>query len=80
MKQQAQTNITQGAKDCFKALTSGKYNNFALFSCFVNGEPTSAIVAINKEGDGYEIQPLFVAVTPGMTLIDHDGRSAEVEN
>jgi hypothetical protein len=69
----AETNITQEHRQVFNALTSGEYSNFALFSCFVNGEPASAIVAINKPGgDEYQITPLFVSVTPGMRLIDHD--------
>ena len=68
------TNITQEHRKVFQALTSGDYTNFALFSCFVNGEPASAIVAINKPaGDEYQITPLFVSITPGMTLIDHEG-------
>jgi hypothetical protein len=74
----ADTNITKEQRDCFNALTSGNYANFALFSCFVNGEPASAIVAVNKpEGDEYQITPLFVSVTPGMKLIDHDGISPD---
>ena len=70
----ADTNISPGHRDFFNALTSGDYANFALFSCFVNGEPASAIVSVNKQaGDEYQITPLFVSVTPGMKLIDHDG-------
>ena len=71
----ADTNISQEHRNSFNALTSGDYANFALFSCFVNGEPASAIVSINKQaGDEYLITPLFVSVTPGMKLIDHDGK------
>jgi hypothetical protein len=70
----ADTNITPEHQKAFEALTSGEYANFALFSCFVNGDPASAIVAINKQnGDEYQITPLFVSVTPGMKLVDHDG-------
>lgn len=68
------TNITAEHRATFEALTSGKYDNFALFSCFANGEPAVAIVAINRDGDNYDITPLFVALTPGMNLTDHDGR------
>ena len=57
-----------------EALTSGRFDNFALFSCFVGGEPAAAIVAVNRDGDDYTISPLFVALTPGMILTDHDGR------
>ena len=70
------TNITADHCATFEALTSGDYANFALFSCFVNGEPAAAIVAINKDGDGYAITPLFVSVTPSITLTDHNGQPA----
>ena len=50
-----------------------RYANFALFSCFLNGEPAAAIVAVNRDGYGYAITPLFVSVTPSITLTDHDG-------
>ena len=70
----ADTNISPEHRDSFKALTSGNYANFALFSCFVNGEPASAIVAVTKDDSNeYHIKPLFVSVTPSMKLIDHEG-------
>jgi hypothetical protein len=71
------TNITKEHRAAFEALISADYGNFALFSCFVDGEPAAAIVAVNRDGeDGedYTISPLFVALTPGMVLTDHDGR------
>jgi hypothetical protein len=67
------TNITAEHRTVFEALTSGAYGNFALFSCFVNGQPGTAIVAVNREGEQYTVTPLFVAVTPAMVLTDHDG-------
>lgn len=70
------TNINTQHKDAFNALTSGKFNNFALFSCFVNGEPATAIVTVNPDESGVTITPLFVSVTPGMVLTDHDGAEA----
>ena len=70
------TNITADHCAAFEALTSGDYANFALFSCFVNGEPAAAIVAVNRDGDSYAITPLFVSVTPSLTLTDHDGQPA----
>jgi hypothetical protein len=70
------TNITADHRAAFEALTSGGFANFALFSCFVNGEPAAAIVAVNRDGDGYAITPLFVSVTPSLTLTDHDGQPA----
>ena len=74
------TNITDDHRAAFEALVSGEYDNFALFSCFVNGEPGAAIVAVNRGGEDYTITPLFVSVTPSLQLTDHDGRSdAEAE-
>ena len=70
------TNITPDHCAAFEALTSGDYANFALFSCFVNGEPAAAIVVVNRGGDGYLIKPLFVSITPSITLTDHDGKPA----
>ncbi len=67
------TNITPELQAQFDALTSGRFDNFALFSCFVDGEPASAIVAINREGAEYQITPLFVSITPRMVLTDHEG-------
>jgi hypothetical protein len=71
------TNITPEHRTAFEALTSGSFDNFALFSCFLNGEPAAAVVAINRDGDEYTITPLFVALTPGMALTDHDGRPCQ---
>jgi len=68
------TNITKEHRKTFFALTSGEYGNFALFSCFVDGEPSAAIVAVQESEEGFLIQPLFVAVTEAMALTDHDGR------
>ena len=34
------TNITEEHKRAFDALKSGRYDNFCLFSCYVEGEPT----------------------------------------
>ena len=73
------TNIRPDHVSAFEALTSGDFRSFALFSCFVNGAPASAIVAIAPpadESDDYVITPLFVSVTPDMVLTDHDGTPA----
>ena len=67
------TNITAEHRAAFEALTSGEYDNFALFSCFVDGMPATAIVAVGRDGDDYVFTPLFVSVTETMTLTDHDG-------
>jgi len=71
------TNITAEHKDVFQALISGKYENFALFSCFVNGEPATAIVTVNPDGKEFNVSPVFVSVTPGMVITDHEGVEAQ---
>lgn len=70
------TNINVDHRRAFEALTSGSYGNFALFSCFVDGAPAVAIVTVNEDGPGYVITPLFVSVTPGMSVTDHEGVAA----
>lgn len=72
------TNITPTHRDIFNAITSGEFDNFALFSCYVNGEPAAAIVAIQRDeqSEDYLVTPLFVSITDGMTLLDHDGTPA----
>lgn len=68
------TNILAEHRDAFEALTSGEFSNFALFSCFVNGAPASAIISVNRDGAGdYIMTPLFVSVTNEMALTDHAG-------
>ena len=69
------THITPEHRRAFKALTSGECENFALFSCTVNGAPASAIVAVCADGGERHIHPLFVSVTPDMHLADHDGQA-----
>ena len=76
------TNITEEHRRAFDALKSGRYDNFCLFSCYVDGEPAAAIAAVSVHepgGEGateYGIHPLFVSVTPAMRLTDHDGTEA----
>lgn len=70
------TNITQAHREAFEALRDSSFENFALFSCFVDGKPAAAIVAINQDGGEYNITPLFVSVTEAMLLTDHDGQPA----
>ena len=77
------TNITEGHRRAFEALTSGRFDNFCLVSCFVDGKPIAAIAAVNVSSPAEDdaepevlISPLFVWPTPAMTLTDHDGREA----
>lgn len=73
------TNIRPEHISAFEALTSGEHGNFALFSCFLDGEPAVAIVTVKPPEvaeDEYQITPLFVGVTEGMVLTDHDGTPA----
>lgn len=74
---ETQTHITPQHREEFNAMLSGQYNNFALFSCFVNGEPACCIVVVNPDDDGQVmITPLFVSVTSSMILTDHEGAIA----
>lgn len=73
------TNIRPEHISAFEALTSGDHDNFALFSCYLDGKPAVAIVAVNRpEGarGEYEITPLFVSITENMVLTDHEGVAA----
>ncbi len=73
------TNIRKDHVSAFEALTSGHYENFALFSCFVNGAPASAIIAVTPpmdKGGEYVITRPFVSVTEIMVVTDHDGTPA----
>lgn len=67
------THITNEHKRAFEALRNGNITNFALYSCTVGGEPTAAIVSVNEINGEFLITPLFVAVTPNMILLNHDG-------
>ncbi len=70
------THIRPDHVSAFEALTSGAHDNFALFSCYIDGAPGVAIVAVTppaQADDDYRITPLFVSVTDGMILTDHDG-------
>ena len=40
------TNISEEHHRAFEALTSGRFDNFCLVSCFVDGEATAAIAAV----------------------------------
>jgi hypothetical protein len=52
--QKPKTNITRKHKQAFDALFSGKFNNFALVSCFVDGNPVAAIAAVTEaEGSSH---------------------------
>jgi len=81
-RKKATTNITQRHQAAFKFIRSApdhkptvpNESGVALFSCFVNGTPTTAIVVVTLLPDqSYMIEPQFVAITPDMVLTDHDG-------
>lgn len=67
------TNITDAQRKTFAALTSGRYSNFALFSCFADGKPVTAIVAVSRDGEEYTLTPLFITIPDDTVLTDHDG-------
>jgi hypothetical protein len=78
-KKDTQTNISAKHREVFDALRDPRFVNFALVSCYVNGEPAAAIAAINPNPNEPEmslISPLFVSVTEAMTLSDHEGVQA----
>lgn len=73
------TNIRPEHISAFEALTSREHENFELFSCFLDGEPTVAIVAVTlpeSDRNEHQITPRFVGITEGMVLADHDGAIA----
>ena len=53
------THITTAHRQAFEALTGGEYDHFALLSCFVNGDPAAAIVAVTRDGNEYHLHPAF---------------------
>jgi hypothetical protein len=57
-------------------VTSQLYDNIVLWSCTINGEPGVAIVMVNHAGESkIAVMPLFIAITPGMTLTFPDEES-----
>ena len=74
------THITDEHRRAFEALTSGRYENFCLFSCEAK-HPAAAIAAVTVEpppdGTGeaeYIVTPLFVSVGPGIVLVARQAR------
>ena len=77
------THITEEHRRDLEALASGRCHNFAHYSCVIGDCPAAAIVAVNPSAppeDGgepeYVISPLFVSLTPAMTITGRDGREA----
>jgi hypothetical protein len=67
-------------EEAFAALLTARETDepFLLLPCSVNGEPTAAIVHVSHmdNANRAHVTPLFVAMTPGMVLIDQKGRRA----
>lgn len=53
----------------FEALRNPDLQNFTLFPFFVDGKPTSLIVAINEMMGNVYVTPLFVAADRDMDLV-----------
>ena len=77
------TNITEQHQHAFNALTSGELDDFALFSVFVNNQPTAVTASVTahepKDENGktkFHIEPLFVSIGAGLVLTNHDGHEA----
>ena len=71
------THITDEHRRAFEALTSGRYENFCLFSCEANGHPAAVTVEPPPGGTGeaeYIVTPLFVSVGPGIVLVARQAR------
>lgn len=74
----ATTNITPEMQATFNALLHDAGDRgFALFSCFYEGQPTSAIVRVSESGGEVIMEPVYVALTDAMKakIADHDGRT-----
>ena len=71
------TNITEAQKRFFNDLTSGQYDSFALFSCFFEGKPATAIINVEKQEDGGAlIRPMALLLDDDLCnrLTDHEGK------
>jgi hypothetical protein len=55
--------ITEAQRETFEAIRDPEYRNLALVSTALDGNPTAAIAAINRDGDEYLISPLAVLIT-----------------
>lgn len=75
-KVRADSSVFEKHKPVFDAISNGS-SYFGMIPCSVNGEESCAIVLIEdieENGEnGYAMTPIFVAVTPGMRLLDGAG-------
>jgi len=77
----ADDNIQPWMQEAFEMLATAVITRepFMLLPCTVNGEPTAAIVHVSNVDNRRQqthVTPLFVAMTPGMVLVDSKGRRA----
>ncbi len=83
-KQAAESNITEKHIDAFEAiLDPERRKEFALYSCFVDGHPTTAIVHMTDDPnednpERVRVAPVFMAVTADMKITNHQGVEAEL--
>lgn len=54
--------VTDEQKKLFDALTSGEFTNFAALSGKFKNENVVYVVAINKQGDEYTMQPVAILI------------------
>lgn len=68
------THVTEADKALFESLLAGR-DDVGLFSCLLDGTPAVAICAagLDEATGEHVLEPLLVAVTPGMKLTDHEG-------
>ena len=58
--------LTDDQQETFEAITSGEYDNLALMSAHLDGQPVGVICAITEDGEMYDIHPLAVLVTDAL--------------
>ncbi len=80
------TNIDERSKEMYEwirtlakegtVLTKEGVHRLALFSCFVDGDPTVALcdVAELTDAEEWKIRPLLIVPTKKMVLTDHEGK------
>ena len=68
--------ISEKEKELFSAMCRNAHS-ILLVSCKVNGENSIALCAAESTETGMtDVEPLYVRVTPGMVLLDSNGKEA----
>ena len=70
------THITDEHRRAFEALTSGRYQNFCLFSCEANGHPAAIIAAVTVQPPPDGALRAMIDYAIGQRLTIHDEQVA----